>query len=556
MTLGGLALAVGILNDDATVVRPTNINRNVAMGKPIEKAIHGAAQIAVPALVSTISICIVFVPMFFLAGVVISSCHSPRPSASRCSSRTVVPTMAAPAAGSRARARQPSRTARTLPAGVRTALREVPGGYHRVLELCVGHAGIFLVAFLGFALLSAAVLFPFLGRDFFPSVDSGQFDALCDEIDRAFREVIPKEELDSIIDNIGLPYSGINPTRTALVGPAISTFRSRSRPTPAPRTNTSSASDLAQAPFSERRSLLPAARRHGDAEIPNFGPPAPIDIQIVGPEPPGNRVFAERLLTRSSTSRERPISVQQPFDNPQLMVAVDRRHEGPAARLAAAGPRSLPTATSGFQTSPSFWLDPKNEAGATASPFSRLSTPSTRSRTSMNVATRRRRRRGAGALGPAVIQAGARGPPGSILGNVALISAAPLGTVSHYNIAPVLDIFGNAVNTDLATVAGKIEHVLASVKSELPRGSRVAVRGQVQTRCSSFVGLLGGLLPDPPRLPADRRQLPVLIDPPSSSPLPAAPSGSTPWPTRTSASRRSRGRSCAWGWRRRTRSSS
>ena len=525
MTLGGLALAVGILVDDATV-EVENINRNVAMGKPIEKAIlDGAAQIAVPALVSTISICIVFVPMFFLTGVArylfvpLAEAVCFAMLASYILSRTVVPTMAKYLLrGHEHEVHARKQASRNLfvrfQLGFEHLFERFRGGYRRVLELCVGHAGIFLVAFLGFALLSAGVLFPFLGRDFFPSVDSGQFKihvrartgtriedvaALCDQIDGAFREVIPKEELDSIIDNIGLPYSGINLTysNAAPVGPADADIQVSLTPKHHPT------DDYVQRFRTLLKHRFPSVNFYQlpvdmVTQILNFGLPAPIDIQILGPNLQGNRVFAERLLDKvKHVAGTADLRIQQPFDNPQLMVAVDRTKALQLGLQQRDVATSLLTATSGsFQTSPSFWLDPKNEVSysvAVQSPQYALDSLQDLENVSLTSATAAP---GAGALGPAVIQAGARGgTPVQILGNVASIKrGAVLGTVSHYNIAPVLDIFGNAVNTDLATVAGKIEHVLAEVKSELPRGSRVAVRGQVLTMRSSFVGLLGGLV--------------------------------------------------------------
>jgi multidrug efflux pump subunit AcrB len=527
MTLGGLALAVGILVDDATV-EVENINRNVAMGKPIEKAIlDGAAQIAVPALVSTISICIVFVPMFFLAGVArylfvpLAEAVCFAMLASYILSRTVVPTMAKYLLRGHeheVHAQKPSRNPFVrFQLGFEHHFERFRGGYHRVLELCVGHAGIFLIAFLGFALVSAAVLFPFLGRDFFPSVDSGQFKihvrartgtriedvaALCDQIDGVFREVIPKDEVDSIIDNIGLPYSGINLTysNAAPVGPADADIQVSLTPKHHPT------DDYVQRFRTLLKHRFPSVTFYQlpvdmVTQILNFGLPAPIDIQILGPNLAGNRVFAERLLDKvKHVAGTADLRIQQPFDNPQLMVAVDRTKALQLGLLQRDVATSLLTATSGsFQTSPSFWLDPKNEVSyqvAVQSPQYALDSLQDLENVSLTSPTAPPGAARIGAFVQAGVQGGARGGiPVQILGNVASIKrGAVFGTVSHYNIAPVLDIFGNAVNTDLASVAGKIEQLLADVKGELPRGSQVAVRGQVQTMRSSFVGLLGGLV--------------------------------------------------------------
>jgi len=532
MTLGGLALAVGILVDDATV-EVENINRNVAQGKAIEKAIlDGAAQIAVPALVSTISICIVFVPMFFLSGVArylfvpLAEAVCFAMLASYILSRTVVPTMAKYLLRGHEQdvhAQKPaSRNVFVrFQLGFERLFERFRGRYHRLLELCVGRPAIFLVSFLGFALVSAGVLFPFLGRDFFPSVDSGQFKihvrartgtriedvaALCDEIDRAFREVIPKNELVSIIDNIGLPYSGINLTysNAAPIGPADADIQVSLAPKHHPT------DDYVQRFRTLLKHRFPSVTFYQlpvdmVTQILNFGLPAPIDIQIVGPNLQGNRAFAERLLDRvKHVAGTADLRIQQPFDNPQLMIDVDRTKALQLGFQQRDVATSLLTATSGsFQTSPSFWLDPKNEVSysvAVQSPQYALDSLQDLENVSLTSATAAP---GAGAIG-AFVQSGAQsgaqggargGPPVQILGNVAAIKrGAAFGTVTHYNIAPVLDIYGNAVNTDLASVATKIESVLADAKHELPRGSQVAVRGQVQTMHSSFVGLLGGLV--------------------------------------------------------------
>src|SRR5215468_2038320 len=248
MTLGGLALAVGILVDDATV-EIENINRNIAMGKEVEHAIlDGAQQIAVPAFVSTLAICIVFVPMFFLTGVArylfvpLSEAVTFAMLASYLLSRTVVPTMAKYLL--RGHEAEASHLAESSPNPfVRMQVRFEHGferfrdRYHRVLETCLHHRRTFLIAVLGFSVLSLVVIVPFLGQDFFPAVDSGQFKLhlraptgtrieetarLCDLVESSIRQQIPAAEISSIIDNIGIPYSGINLSysNSAPIGPA------------------------------------------------------------------------------------------------------------------------------------------------------------------------------------------------------------------------------------------------------------------------------------------------------------------------------------------------
>ena len=537
MTLGGLALAVGILVDDATV-EVENINRNLDEGKPIEQAIlDGASQIAVPALVSTIAICIVFVPMFFLTGVArylfvpLAEAVCFAMLASYLLSRTVVPTMAKYLLKQHDKAAQEQEAASRnifvrLQRGFERHFEKLRGGYHRILELCIAHAAFFLSAFAVLSLASAAVLYPFLGQDFFPSVDSGQFKLhvrahtgtriedmaqLSDQIDGVIRQTIPKDELTTIIDNIGLPYSGINTTysNSAAVGPGDADIQvslaEKHHPT----------DDYVQRLRAKLNRSFPGVTFYTlpvdmVTQVLNFGLPAPIDVQIAGADLYGNRAFGERLLDQIKTvAGTADLRIQQPFDNPTLTVTVDRTKAQQLGLQQRDVATSLLAATSGsFQTSPSFWLNPQNGVSysiAVQSPQYTLDTlqsleniPLTAAgaapaqTAASNVASSNASTSGGGAT-PASTPM--RGQPVQILGNVASIKrSAGLGTVTHYNIAPVIDIYGNVVNTDLASVDRKIEKILAEAKDQLPRGSRIAVRGQVQTMRSSFTGLLGGLL--------------------------------------------------------------
>ncbi len=527
MTLGGLALAVGILVDDATV-EIENINRNVDQGKEIEHAIlDGAAQIAVPALVSTISICIVFVPMFFLSGVAkylfvpLAEAVCFAMLASYILSRTVVPTMAryllrGHEHEAHAKVQQSRNVFARFQRGFEHGFERFRNGYHRLLELCVTYSKAFLLGFLGFAVISAALLYPFLGQDFFPSVDTGQFKmhvrartgtrieemaSLCDQVDRTFRELIPKDELESIIDNIGLPYSGINTTysNSAPIGPADADIQvslaEKHHPT----------DDYVQRFRGELHRRFPGVTFYAlpvdmVTQILNFGLPAPIDIQIVGNKMVENREFAEQLLNKVKlVPGTADLRIQQPLDNPELLVDVDRTKAlqmGLAQRDVA---NSLLTATSGsFQTSPSFWLNPQNDVSyniAVQAPQYDLDSLQDLQNIPLAVGAAGSLLTGGG-QGPngAGAAAPGGGRPTQILGTVAAITRGVVpGTITHYNIAPVIDIYGNVVNSDLASVAGKIEAIIADTKRDLPKGSQIVVRGQVQTMHSSFVGLLGGL---------------------------------------------------------------
>ncbi len=388
MTLGGLALAVGILVDDATV-EIENINRNLEEGKAIEQAIlDGASQIAVPALVSTISICIVFVPMFFLTGVAkylfvpLGEAVVFAMLASYILSRTVVPTMAKymlqehddEAFERKQSSRNPLVRFQLMFENGFTKFRN---GYHNILLLCIEHAGVFLILFIAFIVVSSAVLYPFLGEDFFPSVDSGQFKlhvraatgtriedtaALCDRIDDAIRETIPKKELITIIDNIGLPYSGINTvySNSAPIGPADADIQvslaEKHHPT----------DDYVQQLRAKLNREFPGVIFYSlpvdmVTQILNFGLPAPIDIQIVGPDAYGNRDFAEQLLNKiKGVAGTADLRIQQPFNNPQLMINVDRTKASQIGLTQQNIAQSLLVATSGsFQTSPTFWRRPQ-----------------------------------------------------------------------------------------------------------------------------------------------------------------------------------------------------
>ena len=533
MTLGGLALAVGILVDDATV-EIENINRNLEQGKAIEQAIlDGAAQIAIPALVATISICIVFVPMFFLGGVAkflfvpLAEAVVFAMLASYLLSRTVVPTMAKyllreidPQEGERKRQSHNPFTRFQL--AFESRFEKFRHGYRRILKLCIHHAGLFIILFFVLSMGSAALLYPFLGEDFFPTVDSGQFKlhirtrtgtriedtaALCDRIDNTIRQIIPKSELVTIIDNIGLPYSSINLSysNSAPVGPGDADIQvslaEHHHPT----------DDYVARLREELPRRFPGTEFYTlpvdmVTQILNFGLPAPIDIQIVGPNQQGDLEFAQNLLNQIKyVPGTADMRIQQPFDNPRLQVNVNRTMAQGAGLAQRDVAQSLLVATSGsFQTSPTYYLDPQNGVEysiAVQAPQYGLDTM----QDLRNIAVTP----GSGASGGAVPTSpntgsyGAGAPPPSgpvggqpieILGSVAGIEPGQEpATVTHYNITPVIDIYGNVVGTDLASVSKGIQKIVDQ-QSHLPRGSRIVVRGQVQTMRTSFEGLFGGLI--------------------------------------------------------------
>jgi multidrug efflux pump subunit AcrB len=533
MTLGGLALAVGILVDDATV-EIENINRNLEQGKEIEQAIlDGAAQIATPALVSTLAICIVFVPMFLLSGVArylfvpLAEAVVFAMLASYLLSRTVVPTMAKYLLHEHDDAQQARKQLSRNPfvrfqAGFEHGFTSFRNGYIRLLTLCVDFARVFLILFIIFALGSVALLVPWLGQDFFPAVDAGQFKihvrahtgtrieetaALCDHIDATIREHIPVSEVGTIVDNIGVPYSGLNLSysTSAPIGPEDADIQVQLTPK----------HHATEEYVDELRGIL-ASQYPGVTfyvlpvdivtQILNFGLSAPIDVQIVGPNLYGNRAVAERMLNdvRSVTGAV-DARIQQPFNYPNFTINVDRTRAQAIGFTQRDVAQSLLVALSGsFQTTPSFYLDPKSGVSynvAVQTPQYRLdsmsalqSLPVTRS--SSAAASSGGTPQPNTGSSPAPLETNAPGAPApvQVLGNLAQFQpGAELGTVSHYDVQPVLDIYTNVVGTDLGSVTRQMERIRDKYEKQLPRGSHIILRGQSETMQKSYIGLLSGL---------------------------------------------------------------
>jgi multidrug efflux pump subunit AcrB len=529
MTLGGLALAVGILVDDATV-EIENINRNLESGKEIEQAIlDGAAQIATPALVSTLSICIVFVPMFFLNGVArylfvpMAEAVVFAMLASYLLSRTVVPTMAKYLLKEHdeeetARKHQSRNPLVRFQLGFESGFSKMRLGYLRLLTLFVDHAILFLILFTVFAVGSVALLTPPLGQDFFPSVDAGQFKIhvrartgtrieetalLCDHIDGTIRQHIPANELVTIVDNIGLPYSGLNLSysTSAPIGPSDADIQVQltedHHPTAAYVDNLRTALNREYPGVTFY--VLPVDIV---TQILNFGLSAPIDIQIVGPDLYGNRALAEKMLDEVRyVPGATDARIQQPFDYPNMTVTVDRTRAQDIGLTQSNVAGSVLVALSGsFQTTPNFYLDPKTGVTynvAIQSPQYRLD--SLAELQSMPVTT------GSGpAQQSSIVPTPGAAPtavpgvtkPIDVLGNVAdIVPGAELGTVSHYNVQPVLDIYTNVDGTDLGTVTRAMQKIIDRHQQnhDLPRGSHFILRGQSETMRKSYIGLLGGL---------------------------------------------------------------
>jgi multidrug efflux pump subunit AcrB len=505
MTLGGLALAVGILVDDATV-EIENINRNIAMGKEIEQAIlDGAQEIAAPAFVATLSICIVFLPMFLLSGVAkflfvpLGEAVVFAMLASYMLSRTVVPTMAKWLLRGHEHDAENTKPSRNpfvrMQLRFEKAFESLRESYHGVLERSLHHRRAFLIAFFALTLGSLALIVPWLGQDFFPSVDSGSFNLhvraptgtrieetarLCDLIERSIRRQLPPGEISNIIDNIGLPYSGINTSynNTGTVGTQdadiLTTFAVNNHQTAkyVHDLRISLAKEFPGVTFS----FLPSDIV---SQILNFGLPAPIDIQVVGNDLEGNQVFANALLEKVKyVSGIADARIQQPFDEPYLHLWVDRTKAQQVGFNASAIAQNVLISLGGsFQTSPTFWVDPKNKVSyqiATQTPQYRVDT--LQDLANMPI------------TGPDPVA-----PPSLLASFASTERGTGMGVVSHYNIAPVIDIFGAVQGRDLGGVAKEITKIIDQSRSKLPRGSQLVMRGQVQTMTTSYVGLLSGL---------------------------------------------------------------
>jgi len=505
MTLGGLALAVGILVDDATV-EIENINRNIDQGKEIVQAIlDGAQQIAVPALVSTLSICIVFVPMFFLSGVArylfvpLAEAVSFAMLASYLLSRTLVPTMAkyllvAQIVESREETPKSGNPFVRIQQRFEVAFEALRERYHRLLDACVRHSKVFVICFFSACVLSFALL-PMVGQDFFPAVDSGEFKlhlraptgtrieetaALCQRVDDEMRRLIPEKQLATIIDNIGLPYSGFNLSysNSAPIGSGDADILVELSKDHSPtekyvhELRAKLGHDFPGVTFY----FLPADMV---SQILNFGLPAPIDVQIVGRNLTGDREFADNLMNQLKfVSGTTDLRIQQAFDQPKLHIDVDRTKAQQIGYTQRDVANNLLISLSGsFQTAPTFWLDPKTGVSyniATQTPQYRVDTLQDLENIPVT--------------GP-----NPKAPP-EIMASLASFSrGAEMGVVSHYNVLPVIDIFGAVQGRDLGAVAREIAPIIDRSKKDLPRGSQIIVRGQIATMQASFSGLLWGL---------------------------------------------------------------
>ena len=500
MTLGGLALAVGILVDDATVTIE-NMERYLEDGLPLREAIlEGASQIAVPALVSTMCICIVFVPMFLLGGVArylfvpLAEAVVFAMIASYILSRTLVPTMAMYLLRAHDHDPKPTRNPFTrFQRGFEKRFEAVRASYRDLLARLVERRKLFIPGFLGVCVL-AFLLAPWLGNDFFPNTDGGQFilhmraktgtraeetARLADLVEDFIRTKVPAGDLDNIIDIIGQPYSGLNTmySSNGMIGPAdadiMVSLKEGHHPT----------ADYVRTLRAELNDHFPAEMFYflpADmvTQILNFGEPAPIDIQVEGNDMQGNRKVAEKLLADlRQISGIVDAHVHEPFDYPTFKVDVDRTKASQGGFSEQDVSSSVLNILSGSSiVSPMFFLNWQNGVNyAMVAQAPQYDIQSLQDIQNIPITS-------------------ATAPKPAILADVASIERTSImGVVRHYNIRRVLDLYAGVQDRDLGSVAHDIDKVVEQDSKLLPRGSFITVRGQIVTMRQSYTSLLGGL---------------------------------------------------------------
>jgi multidrug efflux pump subunit AcrB len=515
MTLGGLALSVGILVDQA-IVTIENIERHLHMGTPLNEAIEvGAGEIGVAAFVSTLCICIVFVPMFFLSGVArflfvpLAEAVVFAMIASYLLSRTLVPTlvmllMRGSHGASSQPGHQPNLLERVYVAFDRRFER-VRRAYTLALSALLSHRRGFAIGFMAFCLLSCG-LFPLLGRDFFPSVDAGQIRLhmrlptstrieetarMADQVEAVIRTIVPADQLETILDNLGVPNSGLNlsysnaGTIGTMDAEILMSLKEGHAPTD--RFVTALRSELPKRFPGIEFFFQPADIV---TQILNFGLPAAIDVQFVGANVQANAQLAAEL---TKNIRKIPgavdAHVHQRLDGPALNMQMDRtRLQQLGLTASNVGQNVLISLSGSSQTAPAFWLNPANGVVYNVA----VQTPqynidSLDSLLNMPVGAV------SGSAANATATAGAAGST-QLLGNLVEVTPArQVAIATRYNIQPAVDVYVSVQGTDLANVAGRVQALVDEMKPKLPRGSQVVVRGQVQTMQASFTGLIVGL---------------------------------------------------------------
>jgi multidrug efflux pump subunit AcrB len=514
MTLGGLALAVGILVDDATVTLE-NIERHMHMGKGLYEAImEGAGEIAVPAFVSTLCICIVFVPMFFLGGVAkylfvpLAEAVIFAMLASYILSRTLVPTMAYLLMGNMTNQGRIDRVIYAVHVRFNVRFEKFRTAYVLLLSHLLTHRKQFIFGFLFFCVASCGI-FALLGRDLFPLVDTGEIKLhmrapsgtrvertaiIADEVQTVIRRVIPEKDLAGILDNVGLPNSGINlsysssGTIGAFDADIMITLKKGHRPS----------EYYMEALLPELRKNFPDVEffyQPADlvTQILNFGIPAAIDVQIVGANYAANQQLASKLVTKiAGVKGAADVHVHQRLDKPAIALKMDRtRMQGLNLTPADLAQNVLLPLSGSAQTAPSFWLNPNNNINYSIqvqAPQSKIESLDDLLRLPVGPSN-------AAASNVLAAANAASGRSTQLLGNLVTVSpTAEFAIVTRYNIQPSINIYANVRGRDLAGVASEIQKIMDAAQAELPRGSKMVMRGQVETMKNSYTGLAIGLL--------------------------------------------------------------
>jgi multidrug efflux pump subunit AcrB len=500
MTLGGLALAVGILVDDATVTIE-NINRHLEQGQDVEPAIlKGSFEITIPALVSTLSICIVFVPMFLLSGVA-RYLFVPLAEAvvfamltSYVLSRTLVPTLAKywlrTAAVEHAAAANPNFLQR-FQRGFEARFEQVRDSYRGFLTTVLEHRGAFIAVFLG-AALASMLIYPFLGRNFFPDVDAGQIKlhirgqtglrvedtaALVDHIEAAMREVISPNEIESMVDNIGLPVSGINMTygNSGTFGSSDADILISLKP------------DHARTADYIRKLRLRLPREFPGtvfgflpadivSQILNFGAPSPIDIQISGSSPQNHDIANTLVASLRHVPGLVDLRVGEVFNQPELRVTTDRdRAQQLGISQHDVANNLLLTLSGTTQIAPAFWLNPVTGLQyplVVQAPQYRMTSLQDLENLPVTTADQQQ----------------------ILAGLTSITRGFAPAIVVHRDAQPIIDIYGAAQDRDLGAIDKDIKAAIAKWDGKLPKATHVTVRGQVQTMTSSYTGLAIGFI--------------------------------------------------------------
>jgi CzcA family heavy metal efflux pump len=508
MTLGGLALAVGILVDDATVTIE-NIERFLEEGHELRDAIlEGASQISVPALVSTLCICIVFLPMFLLGGVAgflfvpLAEAVVFAMLASYLLSRTLVPTLAMYLLKAKDHGAAPKGLFARFHQKFELVFERVRQRYHSLLQSLVLHRRVFIPSFLGLCIITFALV-PFLGEDFFPDTDSGQFilhvraptgmriedtARLFDLVENEIRKEIPPSQINNILDNIGLPYSTMNTQHLTdgTLGAGDGDILVTLKPDHGPTADfiRSLRRDLPRMFPGETFYTLPADIT---TQILNFGLPAPIEVQIEGNDINASKAQADKLLAQF---RDVPgltdLRIQQPFDYPTLQVQVNRTKAAQGGYTQTDVSDSLLNTLSGsFQLTPMFFLNWHNMVAydiVAQTPQYKMDTMQDLRNIPINHTL-------------AGNQAATPTMNPEILSDLASVGRGhEMESVDHYNIRRVVDIYANVQDRDLGAVATQMTKILNANQKSLPRGTFVTLKGQVVTMRSAYTGLLGGLV--------------------------------------------------------------